>query len=165
MTVGERRDRLLRELREVEAELPAQVGRLAPADLAAGRYESGWNGRQIVAHLASMEWTYPRLIEMARGVVPPPPRTLPTGGAPIDGYNARQVERRAAVPLGELLEEFRRNRARLIRAVAGMEESLLDVPVRAAGGTAGTLEAVLRFAAVEHVRGHLADLRGAGGGR
>lgn len=31
-----------------------------------GRYENGWNGREILAHVASIEWTYPRLIELAK---------------------------------------------------------------------------------------------------
>jgi hypothetical protein len=31
-----------------------------------GRYESGWNARQILAHVASIEWTYPRLIDVAK---------------------------------------------------------------------------------------------------
>jgi hypothetical protein len=31
-----------------------------------GRYENGWNGREILAHVASIEWTYPRLLDLAR---------------------------------------------------------------------------------------------------
>src|SRR3954452_13850485 len=31
-----------------------------------GRYENGWNARQILAHVASIEWTYPRLIDLAK---------------------------------------------------------------------------------------------------
>ena len=31
-----------------------------------GRYEGGWNGRQILAHFASIEWTYPRLLDLAK---------------------------------------------------------------------------------------------------
>jgi len=29
-------------------------------------YAGGWSGREVVAHLAAIEWTYPRLIDLAR---------------------------------------------------------------------------------------------------
>ena len=49
----------------------ALVSSLPPARLEEGRYENGWNGRQILAHIASIEWSYPRLIDIAR--TPPAP--------------------------------------------------------------------------------------------
>ena len=36
-----------------------------------GRYESGWNGRQILAHITAIEWTYPKLIDVARNADAP----------------------------------------------------------------------------------------------
>ena len=78
-----------------------------------GRYENGWNARQILAHVASIEWTYPRLIDIAKGAggaeSPKPARmcvkpdstsrprasaTRPVRGGILD-YNDRQVEKRA----------------------------------------------------------------------
>jgi uncharacterized damage-inducible protein DinB len=47
------------------------VAKLRALDAAAferGRYEGGWNGRAILAHVAAMEWTYARLIDVARQV-------------------------------------------------------------------------------------------------
>ena len=38
-----------------------------------GRYENGWNARQILAHVASIEWTYPRLIDLAKQTPGQPP--------------------------------------------------------------------------------------------
>src|SRR5438105_15295551 len=44
----------------------ATVSALPAESLERGRYENGWNGRQILAHVASIEWSYPRMIDMAR---------------------------------------------------------------------------------------------------
>jgi hypothetical protein len=46
-------------------------------------------------------------------------------------------------------------------AVAAHPEEEFGRRVRSAGGTVGPLGDVMWFVAVDHVRGHLADLRGA----
>ena len=56
---------LLDALRASRDEVLATVRALPPARLEEGRYENGWNGRQILAHVASIEWSYPRLIDIA----------------------------------------------------------------------------------------------------
>jgi hypothetical protein len=137
-------------------ELAAARMRALPAEaLERGVYENGWNGRQVVAHVAALEWTYPRLLDLAREAPAAPPaagapaairRTtaeeapgLPTrppqGG--IDDYNARQVEKRAAASFDELIAEFERNRAATIAAVEGADQALLDRHIRSAGGITG----------------------------
>ena len=134
------------------------VGGLEGLDLSTGVYEGGWNGHQLLAHLASMEWTYPRLLEL-------PPATDEEAARPrdtsetVDDYNRKQVERRASTSVEDLVAEFVRNRERTIEAVAAHPESAFDRRVRSAGGTVGALADVLWFVAVEHVRGHLADLQ------
>src|SRR5262245_66269294 len=95
------RAELLAALRASRDEVVRIIGALPPEQLEEGRYENGWNGRQILAHLASIEWTYPRLIELARE--PSPPDAPPTAAADResgfpaldtrgrnDAYNARQ---------------------------------------------------------------------------
>lgn len=143
----------------------ATVRALSPERLEEGRYESGWNGRQILAHIASIEWTYPRLIEIAREAPAPeaapaaaaePPTRAMRGGN--DAYNERQVAKRAHLSAAELLAEFERNRAETIRAVETADEALFTRPIRSAGGVAGPLAAVLHQVAVEHVLGHARDL-------
>ena len=57
---------LLQDLRTSRDEVVRIVRALPAAKLEEGRYENGWNGRQILAHISSIEWTYPRLIEIAR---------------------------------------------------------------------------------------------------
>ncbi len=140
---------------------------LPPESLARVCYAGGWTGREIVAHLAAIEWTYPRLIDLARQAAarqagqqgapgdagaPPPP----SGG--IDGYNARQVAKRAGASLDDLIDEFARNRAATIAAVEAIDEPLLAAPIRSAGGVEGPLADVLRWVAVDHVLGHVRDI-------
>ncbi len=53
------KDELLQILRSNGAEVVAKLRGLPPEAFEQGRYENGWNGRQILAHVASIEWTYP----------------------------------------------------------------------------------------------------------
>lgn len=127
-------------------------------DLSAGVYEAGWNGHQLLAHIASMEWTYPRILELPAATDEEAARPRDTS-VPVDDYNRRQVERRANLPVADLTDEFVRNRSRTIEAVAAHPEDDLARRVRSAGGTVGAVADVLWFVAVEHVRGHVEDLR------
>lgn len=159
------RAELLEALRASRDYVVATVRALSPERLEEGRYESGWNGRQILAHIASIEWTYPRLIEIARegpapGAAPsaaaePPTRAMRGGN---DAYNERQVAKRAHLSGAELLAEFERNRAETIRAVETADEALFTRPIRSAGGITGPLATVLHQVAVEHVLAHARDL-------
>lgn len=165
---------LLHELRTTRDDLLAHAGALDDAALAAGRYENGWDARQILAHVASIEWTYPRLIDLA---TQPAPATVNGGGAPaaaapaasappasprVDDYNDRQVAKRAAASKQDLLDEFRKNRNALIAAIEATPDDVLARRVRSFGGVEGTLLAVIRYIAVDHVRAHLNDIVGGG---
>jgi Mycothiol maleylpyruvate isomerase N-terminal domain len=131
-------------------EVVALVRALPPARLEEGRYENGWNGRQILAHIASIEWTYPRLIDIAR--TPPaeeaaPPTRAMKGGN--DAYNDRQISKRAHLGVSELLAEFE-----------AADEALFARPIRSAGGVVGPLALVFHQVAVAHVLGHARDIAG-----
>lgn len=156
---------LLHALRSSRDEVVALVSSLPPARLEEGRYEGGWNGRQILAHIASIEWSYPRLIDIAR--TPPSDETAPPtramkGGN--DAYNDRQVAKRAHLSAADLVAEFERNRAATIAAVEAAEEDLFARPIRSAGGVTGPLAAVFHQVAVRHVLGHARDIAGTGQG-
>jgi hypothetical protein len=69
---------LLDALRASGADALARLRALPPADFERGRYENGWNSRQILAHIASIEWTYTRLFDVAKQATPP--QALPQGG-------------------------------------------------------------------------------------
>jgi hypothetical protein len=129
------------------------------------------DGRQILAHLASIEWTFPRLIDVARDAPPvdapspsPAREQLPTrprhGG--VDAYNERQVAKRAHLSVAELIEEFERNRAATIRAVGDTDEALLARRVRSAAGVVGSLTHVLHAVTVDHALGHARDILAGG---
>lgn len=168
---------LVRMLRTSGQEIAVKLRALASEVFEQGRYENGWNARQILAHLASIEWTYPKLIDVARQGPPTEAapefadirRTAPeessglasrTARGGIDDYNARQVEKRANATVSELIAEFETNRAATIGATEAADEALLRTPIRSAGGITGPLAAVLRAVAVEHVMGHLSDITG-----
>lgn len=154
------REELLAALREDAARLPDAVGALSEAELSRGVYENGWNARQLLAHLAAIEWTYPRLIERAEAAGN---SDSSSGGTfDMDAYNERQVAKRAEAGIQELLDEFGRNRAATIDAVAAADAALLEKPTRSAGGVEGTLLEVLIGVTVGHVREHIADLTSAG---
>jgi len=161
------RAELLDALRTSRDEVLAIVRALPPERLEEGRYEAGWNGRQILAHIASIEWTYPRLLDIAR--------EAPAGEAPAEGelatrtmrggndaYNERQVAKRSHLTVADLLAEFERNRAATIQAVEAVDGALLERRIRSAGGIVGSLATVLYQVAVLHVLAHARDIASPG---
>jgi hypothetical protein len=170
---------LLDALRTSGTEALERLRALPAEEFERGRYENGWNGGQILAHIASIEWTYSKLIDIAKEVTPrvgaglDPPST-PQASAPsagqagnvptrtaqggIDSYNERQVAKRADASVDELLDEFERNRAATIAAVESADETLLRTPIRSAGGITGVLAGVFHAVAVQHVLGHVGDI-------
>lgn len=154
---------LVAALRANRDEALATLTALSSEDLARGRYENGWNGLQILSHVAAIEWTYPRLLALARTTAEAPasaepPAAVARGG--IDAYNARQVELRAGQPAEALIEEWRRNRDALIAAVEAEDPASFDRPIRSAGGVTGTLASVIHTVAIGHVRQHVQDITG-----
>lgn len=144
------------------------LGSLRPipeADFERGAYENGWDGRQVLAHIAGIEWTYPKLIGIAResasGEQPaekPPEQPNKAAQGGIGSYNDRTVERYANSTVGELISTFEDNRARTIAAVEEADEDLFQVQVRSAGGIPGPLGTVLNYVAVMHVDSHVDDI-------
>jgi hypothetical protein len=153
---------LLAALAASRDEVITLVRAMTPAQLEEGRYENGWNGRQILAHIASIEWSYPRLIDIARTPpapveATPPTRTMKGGN---DAYNDRQVAKRESMTVALLLAEFEANRAATIRAVEAADEDLFARRIRSAGGVVGPLATVFYQIAVAHVLGHARDIGG-----
>ena len=158
MTDVQTRNDLLAALRDDAARLPEVVAAIGADDLERGVYENGWSARQLLAHLAAIEWTYPRLIEQARSPAEASAGGSRSGSFNMDAYNHRQVANRETASVIELLEEFAENRRATIAAVADAEEELLAKPTRSAGGAQGTLLEVLTNVTLTHVRQHLDDL-------
>jgi hypothetical protein len=159
---------LLAALRQGEKDAIDKLSRLPAERFEEGRYENGWNGRQILAHITAIEWTYPKLIDVARGAdrpadkKPDSPPTRPASGG-INSYNDRSIERYADTSAEELLEIFRKNRATTIAAVEAADDGLFLQEVKSAGGVRGPLGTVFNYIAVMHVAGHVNDIVGAAG--
>jgi uncharacterized damage-inducible protein DinB len=156
------RDTLITDLRASGDETIRLLESVPESRYAEGRYENGWNARQILAHLAAIEWTYPRLFDLATAAPAAGSGELATATIRdgMDGYNARQVEKRADTPVPDLIAEFAGNREALIARVQSADESLFERPIQSAGGRQGTLAQVLREVALEHVRQHARDIAG-----
>lgn len=152
------RSELLAALEADASRLPEVAAAIGKAEFEQGVYENGWSARQLLAHLAAIEWTYPRLIEQARMSVAQRSDSSGGGRFDMDAYNERQVANRAEASIDKLLEEFNRNRRATIEAVGGSEDALLAQAARSAGGVEGTLLEVLASVTVEHVRTHITDL-------
>jgi hypothetical protein len=165
MTDGVTRDALLEGLRGGRDRLLGSLGPIPPENFERGAYENGWNGRQVLAHIAGIEWTYPKLISIAQETAsgkataekPPEKPNKPAQGG-IGSYNDRTVERYANATVAELIKTFDKNRARTIAAVEEADEDLFQVQVRSAGGIPGPLGTVLNFVAVLHVDSHVNDI-------
>src|SRR3990172_4819327 len=71
---------LLEALRSSGEQALKTLRALPAASWTEGRYENGWNAREILAHLASIEWAYPKLIDLARGGPPQEKAAPPPGG-------------------------------------------------------------------------------------
>ena len=156
---------LLDALRQDGADAYAKLSAIPAEKFEQGTYESGWNGRQVLAHIAAIEWTYPKLLDVAREGPKPreekkpdaaPPQRKPAGG--INDYNQRSIERYADNSVAELLEVFRENREKTIAAIEAAEDDLFLKHVKSAGGIPGPLGTVLNYVAVIHVNGHVNDI-------
>lgn len=160
---------LLDELRAAGAKVDAALGTMTADALEHGRYENGWNARQILAHITAIEWTYPRLLDVAREGDKPrdekpdaaPPQRTATGG--IDNYNQRSIERYADTSVAGLLEVFKKNRDTTVAAIEAADDDLFLKHVKSAGGIPGPLGTVLNYVAVMHVNGHVNDIVKAAG--
>jgi hypothetical protein len=169
------KDQLLDALRTTGRDAVERLRAMPESSFAEGRYESGWDGRGILAHIAAIEWTYARLLDLAQdapdasGPQPEVRRTTseespnlpsrpPRGG--IDDYNARQVEKRAELSVSELIDEFAANRDRTIEAVESMDPALASKVIRSAGGITGPLANVMHAVAIDHVMSHVGDITG-----
>jgi hypothetical protein len=162
---------LLEALRSSGQQALETLRALPAAGWTEGRYENGWNAQEILAHISSIEWAYPKLIDLASGEPPPekaapapqqPSMTPPAGGGTpqILNYNERQVAKRADYTVEQLLAELEANRAATIAAVEAADEALFSVVITSAGGVTGPLSTVMNFVAVEHVKMHVRDIAG-----
>jgi hypothetical protein len=147
---------------------------LPPGEFVRVRYDNGWTGHDILAHIAGIESIYPLYIKLAE-LGAPSESALPEGirwlsleeapGVPtviapggIDAFNARIVAEREHTPVVQLLAEFEDRRAATVAAVEAADGALLSIPIRTLAGATGSLSAVLYRIAVEHIEEHVRDI-------
>lgn len=152
------RESLLAELRAQGEQVAAALRALPAEALERGAYEQGWSVREVAAHVASIEWTYARLVDLAAQEADGGSGQARGASPDMDAYNQRQVAKRAGASIAELADEFARNRARTIAAVESAPDALLARPIRSFGGVSGPLLEVLHAVTVGHVGEHLRDM-------
>ncbi len=76
----------------------------------------------------------------------------------MDDYNARQVEKRSTATVAELVDEFARNRAATIDAIASADPAVLARTVESFGGMQGPLADVIEAVVLGHVQDHIRDI-------
>ncbi len=136
--------------REVEKLVP-----LVPASAWSGQaYEQGWNGKQLLCHLASTSGIARFLIRMAQA-----PGSGGMGADfDIDSFNAQQVAARQDKPVDEVLEEVCANCRRDIESVENAPDDLIAQHFRAPWGIEGALGDVIVGSIDEHFMTHVRDL-------
>jgi hypothetical protein len=164
---------LVQSLKSTGADAVEKLRGLPESAFDAGCYENGWNGREVLAHIASIEWTYQNLLKLAEEAGSEKPKPAPEPSRPagsvystdtgqpsgkILSYNDRQVEKRAGMSISELIDEFEANRKLTVAAVENADDSLFEKEIRSAGGIKGTAAQVLNMVAIMHVQGHVADI-------
>ena len=150
---------LLESLRANGADIGVRLRAIPDETFTVGGLENGWNGHQILAHVASVEWTYPRLVDLARlGSIAAASEAV--DAFDVNAYNQRQIDKRADTSVTDLIAEFERNRAATIASVEDCDDQLLATHVKSVGGVEGTLAEVLTYVAVHHATHHLDDIVG-----
>jgi hypothetical protein len=148
-------------VRESHGEIERTALSLSDEALGSGVYESGWNAKQLLCHLAAGGGFAAFMISFAQM---PPSASAGTGdNFDLDAFNAREVESREKKPLSELLAELRSGSERSIVAVQGAPDELLAAHFRAPWGTEGALADVIVQSLQGHVGTHLAELKSATG--
>src|SRR6266571_4017746 len=80
-----------------------EAARQVPADQwPEGRYEEGWTARDILAHVASIEWTYPKLLLLAQQPDTGQRDAEKAFRRGISDYNQRRVDERKDRSVEEL---------------------------------------------------------------
>jgi hypothetical protein len=146
----------------LQSDLQQAVESMPEAAWSEGIYESGWNARQLLSHIASTSGVTSFILNMAQA--PSLPASDPRGGAfNIDDFNKIQVEMRAGKSVEEVLAEIRSNLQRDIGVVQAADETLLDKHFKAPWDAEGLVGDMIVSSLHEHLGMHLADLKSATG--
>jgi hypothetical protein len=156
------RQEIISTIEALDADLQRTVTGMPDAAWFDGIYESGWNARQLLSHIASTSGVTSFILNMAQA--PSLPASDPRGGAfNIDDFNKMQVEMRAGKSVEEVLAEIRSNLQRDIGVVQATDETLLNQHFKAPWDAEGLVGDMIVSSLHEHLGMHLADLKSATG--
>lgn len=163
---------VLRQLRAGEQSVTEQLSAIAPERFEQGSFEQGWNARQTLAHVSSMEALYRGIVTMLSGRRSVdedtwgPPSGVPAPDPDEDDeeetvsfdvlFRTLIDEREGATPAA-LLSEFRQHRRALIRIVAETDETLLCRPLGPADAPDESLASTV-CQHVLHVNAHVSQI-------
>lgn len=149
------KDDVVRKMRELQGEIEGTVSSMSEESWSRGVYESGWNARQLLSHIASMSGTAGFVLSMARM----PSAASLGAGFDEDGFNARLVAEREGKSTAELLGEIKGNFERDVEAVRAAPDELIRKQFRAPWGVEGGVGDVIVESLKGHLGMHLVDLR------
>lgn len=163
---------VLRALRAGEQGAGERLSAISPEQFEQGSFEQGWNARQTLAHVASMEALYRGMITLLTGRrsvdedAPGPPSGVPApdpeeddeeGSVSFEFLFQTLIDERADATPAALLSEFRRHRRGLIRIVTETDEALLCRPLGSPEAPAESLAATV-CQHVLHLDAHISQI-------
>ena len=149
------RRELIAFLQEARAESVALARSLSAQDLKVPVHLEGWDVKDVVAHMASSE---AGLINTANRIAAG--QGQPSPGFDLHTHNQRQVEKRRAQSVEELLAEMERSRAEMLPALASMSDEQLAANGFMSSGLPTDVLAVFRRIG-DHEKAHCQEIRGA----
>lgn len=149
------KDDVVRVIRWQLEEIESVATDLSGDAWASGVYESGWNAKQLLCHLAAGGGFGEFMIRIGKS----PPPNVEGIEFDQDAWNAREVATREGKSVAELLDELRVGSERSIAAVESAPDELLAGHFRAPWGMEGSLAQVIIESIEDHVGTHVAQLR------
>ena len=151
------RNELIAFLEEARKETVALAKSLSAQDLKVPVHLEGWDVKDVVAHMASSEGG---LINTANRIAAG--QGQPSPGFDLHIHNQKQVEKRRAQSVEELLAEMERSRAEMLPALASMSDEQLAAKGSMSSGLPTDVLAVFRRIG-DHERAHCQEIRAAVG--
>lgn len=114
--------------------------------------DGGWTAREILAHLASRQAGYERMISIAEGTA-----SFPTSNVDFNALNQAAVDQIVANSRDDLLAQFRTVHEGLISRVQGLPNDLLGKTIALPMGER-VLSDLLRASGGQHSSNHSLDV-------
>lgn len=142
-------------LRDLREQIETTVQAMPEDAWDSGVYESGWNARQLLYHIASTSGAASFILMMSK---------LPKQDGPAfdnDAFNRDEVVLREGRAPTDVLDEIRANIQRDIQAVEAAPDEQLQQQWVAPWGSVGSVAEIIVHAVEDHSGEHLNDLRSA----